>query len=76
MIAAGSLSPRTRWITTVLFAFAVTVFLVDVVVSSSISLSPFLAVPVVVSALFVGARVTVVLSVFVVATGFGVIGRE
>ncbi len=60
-------SPRARWIAAVLFTFAVVVFLIDVLVSSSISLTPLLAVPVVVSALFVGARVTIALSILALA---------
>jgi diguanylate cyclase (GGDEF)-like protein/PAS domain S-box-containing protein len=59
-------SSRSLWITVTLFAFALGVYLVDVVVSSSISLVPLLAVPVVVSALFVGARVTIALSIVVI----------
>jgi len=54
------------WGTVALFAFAIGVFVVDVVASHSISLTPLLAVPVVVSALFVGSAVTIVLSGFVI----------
>jgi len=56
---------RSAWVTVALVAFALLVLVLDVAVSSSISLAPLLAVPVVVSALFVGVPVTVGLSLFV-----------